>query len=193
MRVGENTSIAEVADDGSCNCKWSRFHGLPCRHIFAVSKGRPMYTLPDSVVLPRWSADAPVRMSVPLISTTAVVNFDGTTHRSSKCHSHAWCMQLCSKVIDPLRRSGQLEAWLQDACRRVGLPDPFNASTSTGIVPVDGPVSTAPRVVTQATVVDNLAIRDPQVTKRKGRPPKGSKKSLLERPRKRWRSFMDKA
>ena len=129
-----------------------------------------MYELPDSVVLPRWSAEAPVRLSAPITSTSAVVNLGDENGRFHKSQSHAWCMLLCNMVIAPLRQSGQLEAWLLDACRRIGMPDPFNASTSTGMVPVEVPVSTAPRVITEATVVNNLVVLDPDVTKRKGRP-----------------------
>ena len=171
---GKETPDAEVAADGSCNCRWSRFHGLPCRHIFAVAKGKNAKTLPDSVVRPRWSAEAPVRLSVPAdASTTALIRHHENAALIHYVDYNEY-MQICSKLFEPLRRSGHVQTWLQDAYGRVGVTQAFNTSVSTSMVPEGDPVSTAPRVVTEATTIETLVICDPPNVRAKGRPKKNS-------------------
>ena len=88
---GKETPDAEVAADSSCNCRWSRFHGLPCRHIFAVAKGKNPKTLPDSAVLPRWSVPADA-------STTALIRHHENAALIHYVDYNKY-MQTCSKLF----------------------------------------------------------------------------------------------
>ena len=100
-------------------------------------------------------------------------------------------MQICSKIFEPLRRSGQLLDSLQDKYRRIWVTEVLNTSTSTSLIRVDDPVDTTPTVVTETTVVDNVMIRDPRRVMCKGRP-KGSKNAMQAAHSKRIQSCLER-
>ncbi len=133
--------------------------------------------LPDSVVLPRWSAEAPVRWCFTVNAVTTTLIRRGENAASLHNVDYGEYMRTGSMMFEQPKRSVQLMDSMQDHYRRTGVTEVLHTSTSTWMIPVDEPVDTTPRVVTEATVVDNVMIRDPFRVRGKGRP-KGSKNVL---------------
>jgi hypothetical protein len=179
--------FSEVECDVKCNCFLFEFKGILCRHSLHVLSSRGVLEVPPRYILSRWRKD--LRRE----HTDIKANYDAD-NKTPKMRRFDEIMSLANDIVE--MGSETEERKLHVVKVLAELKNVLRSDISTANISGSndvGPLSDSPphpeeyNVETQYTT-SGVMIHSPNVTRRKGRPPRNRKISTTDKIVKRMRS-----
>ena len=179
--------FSESESDVKCNCFLFEFKGILCRHSLHVLSSRGVLEVPSKYILSRWRKD------LKREHTDIKVNYDGS-NKTPKMLRFDEIMSLANDIVELGSETEERKQHVMKVLEELKTAISSDTSTANMGVSNDDAVlqNSAPHpdeynVETEQTN-SGVMIHSPNVTRRKGRPPRNRKISTTDKIVKRMRS-----